>query len=251
MPAEQPRSVRSFRGMGVDVVVGGATELELIAIRRLFASREGVFSRFLPGSELSRVNRTKAPALVVSELFAGALATALRAAAATNGLVDPTLGAAVAPAGRWRAVRLSGRLVTRLPEVGLDLSGVVKGLVVDEALALLRGEGFVSAAGDLATRGSVVVGLPQGDSVRLLGGGLATSGAGRPSPWTQVTVAAGSCLAAEVAAKAALLLGHDGPAWLDERGLPGRFVGPYGVVLANGSWNRGLGSAPAPAARLG
>jgi thiamine biosynthesis lipoprotein len=51
-----------------------------------------------------------------------------------------------------------------------------------------------------------------------------------------VSVAAPSCFAADVAAKAALLLGDDGPAWLDERRLPGRFVDHEGVVTLNGTW---------------
>jgi hypothetical protein len=43
------------------------------------------------------------------------------------------------------------------------------------------------------------------------------------------------CLAADVAAKAAFLLGEDGPEWLDERGLPGRFLAT-GRVHENASW---------------
>ena len=35
------------------------------------------------------------------------------------------------------------------------------------------------------------------------------------SPWEQVTVSGDTCLAADVAAKAAFLLGYDGPDWLD------------------------------------
>ena len=130
--------------------------------------------------------------------------------------------------------------------VQLDLNGVVKALAVDRAAALLDGDGFVSAGGDLATRGAVDVALSGGDAVRV-SGGLATSGTtrrrwlragepqhhlidprtGRPSdtPWSEVTVCGATCLAADVAAKAALLLGADGPAWLERRGLPGRFVG--------------------------
>jgi thiamine biosynthesis lipoprotein len=63
---------------------------------------------------------------------------------------------------------------------------------------------------------------------------------GRPtrSPWRDVTVAAPSCFTADVAAKAALLLGEDGPSWLDERGLPGRFVGRDGRVRPNAVWSR-------------
>jgi thiamine biosynthesis lipoprotein len=139
----------------------------------------------------------------------------------------------------------------------LDLNGVVKGKTVDDALAL-AGSGWVCAGGDLATNVQVEVGLPGGESVRLTGGGLATSSVarrtwlrggavqhhlidpatGRPAvtPWSDVTVAAGSCLAADIAAKAALLRGKAGPAWLDARGLAGRFVSPAGDVSCNRTW---------------
>jgi thiamine biosynthesis lipoprotein len=56
------------------------------------------------------------------------------------------------------------------------------------------------------------------------------------SPWRWVTVAADSCVAADVAAKAALLLGAAGPSWLDRRGLAGRFVDPDGAVTTNVAW---------------
>ena len=56
-------------------------------------------------------------------------------------------------------------------------------------------------------------------------------------PWQAVTVAARSCLVADVAAKAALLLGADGPAWLDARSLSGRFVSHDGHVTHNGFWS--------------
>ena len=60
---------------------------------------------------------------------------------------------------------------------------------------------------------------------------------GRPSqsPWDEVTVCGSSCLAADVAAKAAFLHGDDGPDWLDERGLPGRFLAG-GRAHENDSW---------------
>src|SRR6185436_18037577 len=110
------------------------------------------------------------------------------------------------------------------------------------SLELLAGDGFVAAGGDVAARGAVTVGLPDGGSLRLRSGGLATSGStdrrsGRPSTsrWDEVTVAAGSCLAADVAAKAAFLLGDDGPGWLDDRGLPGQFR-ENGAVFANARW---------------
>ena len=265
--------------MGTDVVVGGASAGEVQAIERLFADWEQVFSRFRPQSELNAVNADPAPVVIVSRLFASVLRDAIEAAAATDGLVDPTLGGAIVAAGydrdfaslptgdsrplgpavpgRWRSLRLSGRLLARPPGTALDLNGVVKSLAVDASLELLAGDGFVAAGGDVAARGAVTVGLPGGSSLCLRSGGLATSGStgqrwqrggavqhhlidprsGRPSTsrWDEVTVAAGSCLAADVAAKAAFLLGDDGPGWLDDRGLPGQFR-ENGEVLANARW---------------
>jgi thiamine biosynthesis lipoprotein len=142
----------------------------------------------------------------------------------------------------------------------------VKGHTVDEAVALLAGDGFVSAGGDLATRGEVVVSLPGDGSATLVQGAFATSGTdrrrwsnggveahhlldprtGRPSPsrWMTVTVCAASCAGADIAAKAGFLLDAAGPAWLDARGLPGRFLASEGTVIANRAWRRSIG-APA------
>jgi thiamine biosynthesis lipoprotein len=164
--------------------------------------------------------------------------------------------------GRWRAVRTVGRLLMRPIGLELDLNGVVKGQTVDDAVGLLSGEGFVSAGGDYAGRGAFDVALPGGDSVRVTHGGLATSGtttrrwlrAGvwqhhlinpgsrKPadSPWAEVTVSAGTCLQADVAAKAAFLLGTDGPGWLDGHGLAGRFLPADGLPVLNETWRRSV-----------
>ncbi len=158
-----------------------------------------------------------------------------------------------------QALSLRGPLLVRAVPIELDLNCVVKGATVDDALALLGG-GFVAAGGDVATSAPLVVGLPGGGAVTLHGGGLATSSVterrwrrggeeqhhlidpetGAPAcvPWLHVTVAAGSCLAADVAAKAALLLGAAGPSWLDRRGLPGRFVDELGELHLNENWRQ-------------
>jgi thiamine biosynthesis lipoprotein len=268
--------------MGCRVVVAGASIAERRAIERLFAERDRAFSRFQPSSELNRVNRSNGNTVRVSRAFAEMLALAYEALCETGGLVDPTLGAAIEAAGydadfaaieddprppgsipvEARAVRVNGTSVVLPKGVRLDLNGVVKGRTVDDALALLGGDGFVSAGGDLATRGATVVGLPRGGTVRLVRGALATSGTDRrrwlrggrvqhhlidprtgapsSSPWEQVTVCALSCVGADIAAKAAFLLGPAGPAWLDARGLPGRFVTAAGDVLPNLAWRRSL-----------
>ena len=88
-----------FVSMGCDVVVGGATAAERRAIERLFADRDRMFSRFRPDSELNRVNRASGSVVQVSAPFAEMVELALRAARQTDGLVDPTLGAAIEAAG--------------------------------------------------------------------------------------------------------------------------------------------------------
>jgi thiamine biosynthesis lipoprotein len=171
---------------------------------------------------------------------------------------DPVVPAAVPDVS---SLTLRGRVLLRVEPVILDLNGVVKGKTVDDALELL-GAGWVSAGGDLATTHPIVVGLPGGDAVTLDHGGLATSSVARRSwsrggrrqhhlidparglpartPWRDVTVAAPTCLVADVAAKAALLLGDAGPAWLDRRGFAGRFVGHDDVVVTNQNWTRSV-----------
>jgi thiamine biosynthesis lipoprotein len=269
----------SFRAMGCSVVVAGATRSQLDAIVALFQERERTFSRFLPDGELATVNASPQRAVMVSEVFARAVSTALAAAEQTGGLVDPTLLGALEAAGygadirslaadprppgdpvqgRWRSIRLAGRALLRPSGIALDLNGVVKSMTVDEAVALLSGPGFVSAGGDLRARGELDVALPDGTAVRLRRGALATSGTttrhwerggarqhhlidprtGRPSTstWEQVTACAATCVGADVAAKAAFLLGEDGPSWLDERRIPGRFLAPDGSAVSNASW---------------
>jgi thiamine biosynthesis lipoprotein len=229
--------------MGAEVTVCGATDVELEAIRRLFDDWDRVFSRFRPEGELHRINRDPLNVVILSRLFAFAMRAAISAAAATNGLVDPS-------GGKWQSLSLSGRLLSRPSGTLLDLNGVVKSLAVDCALELISGDGFVSAGGDVAVRGGALVALPAGGEIRMQAGGIATEGStkrlidsrtGRPaeSRWDEVTAVAGSCLAADVAAKAAFLLSDEGPAWLDERGLAARFR-EGDVFVENRSWNESL-----------
>jgi FAD:protein FMN transferase len=270
-----------FGAMGCEIVVGGASPREGRAIEELFNERELTFSRFITGSELNRVNASAGQLVLVSPLFAETLRVALQVAEETHGLVEPTLGAALVAAGYTRdpatlipdprpvgpvegarPVFALGRVVGVPPGVQLDLNGVVKALAVDDALALLDGAGFVSAGGDVATRGPLTVALPGGGAVTLHQGALATSGTtkrrwlrggelqhhlldartGRPasSPWTLVTACGSTCLAADVAAKAGFLAGEAGPDWLDARGIPARFVGIDGEIYTNDGWERSM-----------
>jgi FAD:protein FMN transferase len=272
-----------FHAMGCEVVLATASASAVRAVVQLFRTRERTFSRFILGSELNRANACAGRAVHVSHEFATMLRTALDAAAESDGLVNPTLGVALVgagydadsellrddgrpptagPVGCWRRVGLIGRILSVPAGVELDLNGVVKGATVDDALALLGERGWVSAGGDLATRGVVVVSLPLGGTVRLERGALATSGTDRrcwtragqlqhhlidprtgtpaSSPWRYVTACAATCVGADVAAKAGFLQGEFGPQWLDARGIPGRFVTPSGRVRLNDAWRRSL-----------
>jgi len=81
-----------------------------------------------------------------------------------------------------------------------------------------------------------------------LSGTFSDQRTGRPagSRWEEVTVAAATRFAADVAAKASFLLDREGPTWLDERNLPGRFVSPTEVVV-NESWRTALERGPVAA----
>jgi FAD:protein FMN transferase len=275
---------RRFPAMGCDVVVDGADDDEAAAVRALFAEFDARFSRFRADSELCRVNASRAAAVEVSALFAEVVGVAIDAWLATDGLVDPTVLAALEEAGydadfaalpddRAGGVRAGGpvrgagaaavavvdrRLVLRPPGLRLDLAGVVKGLCVDRALELLAGPAYVSAGGDLAASRPLEVALPAGGSVRLEAGALATSspavrrwrrggaeqhhlidprtGAASTSRWAWATVCAATCVGADVAAKAAYLLGDEAVAWLDRHGMPGRLVDRAGAVTVSEAW---------------
>jgi FAD:protein FMN transferase len=265
--------------MGCELVVAAARPEAFMRVSSLFERYDRVFSRFRADSELSRVNAAAEDWVEVSPLFAAMLRSALAAARATDGLIDPTLGVAIEAAGydrdfallvpdgrpaapgppcAWQQIVLRGRVLLPRPGIRLDLNGVVKAAAVDAALPLAGDGGFVSAGGDVATARPLDVAVPRGASVRLVRGALATSGTitrrwlragtvvhhlidprtGRTarSPWAAVTVAGATCVAADVAAKAAFLAAEDGPDWLDERGLPGRFLSEAGDVFLNRHW---------------
>lgn len=211
-----------FAAMGTTVVVllperhkrgGGA------AVQALFAEWERTLSRFLPESELSRLNARAGEPVAVSPLLSSVLETALCAAAATDGLYDPTLLAQIVaagyaasfdtlpadqppadpsvmvlPGGGWRDITLDATTPTvTLPRgIGLDFGGIAKGMAVDAALARLRELGceraLVNAGGDLAVAGlppssdAWPVAVPGRDTwwtVPLARGAMATSGIAR------------------------------------------------------------------------
>jgi thiamine biosynthesis lipoprotein len=163
--------------------------------------------------------------------------------------------------------------------VELDLGATAKALCADRAAAAASGATgagvLVNLGGDVAVAGPApgdgwrvrvtdshadACDAP-GQTVVISAGGVATSGttvrrwrrgaeqlhhvidpaSGRPalSCWRTVSVAAGSCVDANTASTAALVLGSEAPSWLASRGLPARLVGTDGGVVRCGGWPAG------------
>jgi FAD:protein FMN transferase len=180
-----------------------------------FEEWEATLSRFRPDSELNRVTAGGRIEHASGTLCA-VVREALRAAAATDGLVNPLvrdalvaagydrsfeqLGAAAQTGGNipdhvpdWRGISCNSarREVDLPPGARLDLGGIAKGWAADRAADRLSREGpaLVEAGGDLAVSGPradgspwpVGVANPFGGSeplctIALNSGGVATSG---------------------------------------------------------------------------
>lgn len=182
------------------------------------------------------------------------------------------------PGGAWRKIKLSyiRKRVTLPAGIGIDMGGIAKGMAVDAALKQLRLLGIrtalINAGGDLSVMGTPVgyeswpleiEGRDRSWVIPFGYGALATSGVSHRH-WRQgervrhhlidprsgesaqsglwsVTVAAGTCEQAEVAAKVAFLLGEDaGRDFLQRRGLAGLLVRQDGEWTGVGSWPTAL-----------
>jgi thiamine biosynthesis lipoprotein len=168
------------------------------------------------------------------------------------------------------------RSTVRVPAgVELDFGATAKALCVDRAARAIESAtaagALVSLGGDLAVAGAHNPGWPvlvtddhaagadaDGQRIRLECGGLATSGTtvrrwmrgdlavhhvvdpatGLPAHecWRTVSVTAASCVDANIASTAAIVMGARAPAWLLDRGLPGRLVAVDGSVTRVGGW---------------
>ncbi len=181
-----PATVR-FDAIGcvnqVTVVDRAALPSALAIVRAEVRAIDDVCSRFRSDSELARLNRSAGRAFAASPLLVEALTVALRAAAATDGAVDPTVGASLRALGwdrDWplvvvstveppifRTVAAAGwRSVSLDPETGvvrlrrgteLDLGSTAKALAADRAAraaAAATGSAvLVSLGGDIAVAG--------------------------------------------------------------------------------------------------
>jgi thiamine biosynthesis lipoprotein len=253
---------------------------------------ERACSRFRPDSELTAL----APGSQrLSPLLADLVATALDAAEASGGLVDPTVGAAmeglgydrsiellpavggpvrmVAAVPGWRRVRLQGDRLELPHEVVLDLGATAKARAADllarRAYETVGVGVLVELGGDIATAGPAPDGGwqvlvhdteedPACQVTLAAGSAVATSSTVRrtwrrggvrihhvvdprtaapASPvWRSVTVAARTCVEANTASTAAVVLGREAAGWLADRGYSARLVDQQRRVVRVGGW---------------
>ncbi len=184
-------------------------------VERQLAAIDLACSRFRDDSELAGLNRSGGRPFRASPLLVAALEAGLRAAAITDGDVDPTVGRSMSslgwdcdfavlvdkgrfelvPAGGWQTIRIDREqaLVTVPAGTEIDLGATAKALCADRsahAAAETTGAGvLVNLGGDLAVAGAQPVGgwpvlvsddhrMPaagDGQTVAIESGGLATS----------------------------------------------------------------------------
>lgn len=172
-----------FRVMACDahVVLVGAAPGEDVYARRRLQALERLWSRFLPDSDVSRLNGSPEAMLVVAPETVRLVSIMRHAWRATAGRYDPTLLGAVNAAGYSESVDGSGRASSRprgpreergaadvrvhetaplvaVPcGVGLDPGGIGKGLAADLVVRDLLRRGaagaLVAVGGDLACAG--------------------------------------------------------------------------------------------------
>ena len=295
----------SFPALGTTAVVVTRSAKLITAVReveRVVESIDRTCSRFRDDSDLSRLNDAGGDWTEVDEQLVEAVIVAIRAARATDGLVDPTVGdamlgigydrdfsqvspdgPALAPApswisaGGWQHIELRpDRRRLRIPAgVRLDLGSTAKALAADRAAVRAAGISgcgvLVSLGGDIAIGGDAppggwLVGIADdhhagpepGETIAIASGGLATSSTtvrrwsrggapvhhiidprtGLPARevWRTVSVCASTCVDANTASTAAIVLGEDAPDWLRRHGLPARLVRTDGTVVRVVGW---------------
>ncbi|MFZ2033946.1 MAG: FAD:protein FMN transferase [Candidatus Dormiibacterota bacterium] len=159
-------------------------------------------------------------------------------------------------------------------DLGATAKALAADLAAQAALEAMRGDGgvLVSLGGDVSVAGdppedgwniqiaedSRAPITPDGETIAIRSGGVATSSTtvrrwrrggvelhhiidpatGMPAagPWRTVSVVAGTCVDANIAATAAIVRGAAADAWLDHAGLPARLVDRNGRMTRVGGW---------------
>jgi len=215
----------------VDPTVGQA--MQVIGYDRDFSAIEAtgpalrVEVRPVPGWQTVRVNRASSTVQVPAsvQLDLGATAKALCA--------DRAAHAAAAATGVGVLVSLGGDIA--VAGAGPEEGWIVR--VADDHAAPPEAGGptYSVRSGGLATSSTSVRRWERGGRIvhHLVD---PSTGAPASEHWRTVTVAAGSCLDANIASCAAIILGPAAPGWLQARDLPARLIDPAGSVTTVGGW---------------
>jgi thiamine biosynthesis lipoprotein len=173
---------REFRAMGTEITLicpdGPASRRRLAMAERWVAAFENRLSRFIPYSELSRLNAAAGRPFPASPLLFDFVRACLEFARISGGVFDPTLLREIEAAGydrtfdsiaparhtveaaqdrpSWREVLLDARARTiTLPAgLGVDSGGLGKGWAADRLTRYLGPDCVVDCGGDIAARGS-------------------------------------------------------------------------------------------------
>lgn len=222
----ESRRVPAMGGFATVTTVGasgGELDAVLVELDRL----ERLWSRFLPDSDVTRLNLADGEAVRVDHATIGLLRVMQEAVRETAGAFDPTLLPALVDAGYATSMVDPARTTLLLPDalpggslsdilidgdevlmprgLTLDSGGIGKGYAADRLCAMTRARGaagaMVEIAGDLAVWGEApqpggwIIGIEEPsdpsrhvDSVRLTDGGVATSGT-RKRRWVQDGIA--------------------------------------------------------------
>lgn len=239
MPAS--RLLRQALAAGVDAAAatGGAVDPTVGASMRalgwdadfrvVVSRREPVRIELVPAADWQRIEiddergRVRVPAGVLVDL--GATAKALAA--------DRAAAAAFRATGSSVLVNLGGDIAV----VGPAPAGGWPILVTDDhrAPSLADGQTVAIAAGGLATSSTTVRRWRTTDGIAHH---ILDPRTGRPAAevWRTVSVAASTCVGANTASTAAIVLGEDAPRWLESAGVAARLVRPGGIVVLTGGW---------------
>lgn len=171
-------------GSPSEILIDGPVDLVRVGFTRL-RHLERTWSRFLPESELNRLQAWPGDWLECSDDLVGALRWCIRMHAETEGLFDPsirtslerlgydrtfaeiveqancaTAAAPTAPARGIAGLEISGNWARIAAGLSIDLGGIGKGLaadiVADELIAAGANSAYVSLGGDIHSAGEPV-----------------------------------------------------------------------------------------------
>ncbi len=178
------RSTARVMGSPSEILIDGPMELVRLGFSRL-RQLERTWSRFLPDSELNRLQAWRGDWLECSDDLVAALQWSLRMHAETRGLFDPSIRSSLeqlgydrtfaeivehsnrpldppvtTPASGLDGLELSNNWARLTPGLSIDLGGIGKGLaadiVADELIAAGANSAYISLGGDIHASGEPV-----------------------------------------------------------------------------------------------